>query len=312
MSVKIANEILQNFAQEERRIVSRWRCQYFLWLAGEPFADDVRALRIIRAMERMGWVEPLGEGGRRDSLFRVTAAYASAQINPFEVVMEGYHGNTLGYQTAMILHQLTDQRGQEIHLHAPSGIQGYTLASLRGQRGAAAEQILQLQLPVGTKAEAWETKEVPRFTRMNEIEGRKISEHSLQDRFLFDFEEINYQGVKVRVTSRARTLVEGLRHPSYCGGLNEIFRAWVNGIDEIQVDDIVRVTERFQSKILIQRVGLVLETLGLEHPSLAMWKKHQVQRGGSRLLDPKEPYAPQFSEDWGISINHPLDILEER
>ena len=287
--------------------MSRWRCQYFLWLAGEPFADDTRALKIIRVMERMGWVKPLEGGG--NSLFRVTAPFASDQLNPYEVVLEGYHGATFSHQTAMVLHQLTDQRERAIHLYSPDGIQGYTMSALRRQRGEEAEAALTLQLPVGTRADAWETKDIPKYKRLREVEGRAISAHSLKDQAVFDFEELNYQGVTLRVTSLARTLVEGLKSSAYCGGLNEVFRAWVNGIDLVAVNEIIRVTERFESKILIQRVGLVLETLGIDHPSLVKWKEKDVQRGGSRVLDPGEPYHSDYSEEWGISINHPLDVL---
>jgi len=119
MSIKVSNQIIQNFAKEGRTIVSRWRCRYFLWIAGEPFADEARALRIIRTMERMDWVKPL-EGGKQQ-LFRITAPFAPEAPNPYEAALEGYHGCTLAYGTALELHQLTDQRDTTIHLLSPSG-----------------------------------------------------------------------------------------------------------------------------------------------------------------------------------------------
>ena len=98
-----------------------------------------------------------------------------------------------------------------------------------------------------------------------------------------------------------------------------MFRAWVRAADAnpaeggpLDLDRLVGYAERFDQLILYQRAGFVIETLGLRHPRLDAWKKDKVVRGGSRVLDPDRPYAPTFSEAWGLSLNHPTAILTER
>lgn len=308
LSVKLANTILKRLASEGKTVVSRWRCRYYLWLSGEPFADDARALTILRAMERMEWIASLDQG--KGKLFYVTAPFAPAAVNPYELALEAYHGCTLAFATAMEVHQLTDQRATAIHLLRPPGIQGYSLSQLRKQSDPPAEPILLQQLPAGTSPEAWQMNEIPRQIGIKSAAGREIVLHSVRDRFVFDFVEAEGFGTAVRVASRERTLVEGLRFPADCGGLNEVFRAWSGARDELDLDRVIDAAERFRTGILFQRVGFVLETLGFEHPRLEDWKRLHVQRGGSRVLDPGAPFASEYSATWGLSINHPIDLLE--
>ena len=62
--------------------------------------------------------------------------------------------------------------------------------------------------------------------------------------------------------------------------------------------------------VLRQRVGFLLETLGLAHPRLAVWKQ-SLLRGGSLKLVASEPYAPEFSPDWNLSLNVTSSVLAE-
>ena len=93
--------------------------------------------------------------------------------------------------------------------------------------------------------------------------------------------------------------------------MDEVFRAWVRAFDLIDVEKIVLYTEKFQIGILFQRVGFVLETLGLDHKRLEFWRQEYAQRGGSRVLNPENPFAGSpISERWMLALNHPVSILE--
>ena len=171
-------------------------------------------------------------------------------------------------------------------------------------------------LPLDTTPEDWRLYPLPSFVRLTEIDGYAVDVHNVKPAWLFGLQRGTVRGAPVRLTDRERTLLDGLRYPKHCGGLGEVFRAWVRwaeaDADRGAVDRLVDYSERFDQRILYQRAGFVLETLGLAHPRLAHWKEHQVVRGGSRLLDPDAPYSPDFSEGWGLSINYPTGVLEER
>ena len=51
------------------------------------------------------------------------------------------------------------------------------------------------------------------------------------------------------------------------------------------------------------RTGYILdERVGLNNTAVENWRM-EVQRGGSRKLVAEAPYAPTYSEKWGLSIN---------
>jgi hypothetical protein len=168
-------------------------------------------------------------------------------------------------------------------------------------------------LPPGTEPEDWRLCPLPTFVRVSEAGPYEVVTHSSKPVWLFGFGEVEVEGVPVRATDVERTLIDGLRHPKLCGGLSEVFRAWVRALERgVSAERLVEYAERFDQAILYQRLGYVMETLGLTHPRLERWKREEVVRGGSRVLDPDRPYAPTYSEDWALSLNHPTAILESR
>ena len=70
-------------------------------------------------------------------------------------------------------------------------------------------------------------------------------------------------------------------------------------------DLIITEVDRFGGPIDKVRAGYLLELLaGVTDPRIDAWTA-LVSRGGSRVLDPGAPYAPEFSRRWSLSINLP-------
>ena len=59
---------------------------------------------------------------------------------------------------------------------------------------------------------------------------------------------------------------------------------------------------------LRQRVGFALESLGLSHPRLDVWREHR-RRGSLLVLVPGEPFSSEYSERWSISTKAPAPVL---
>jgi predicted transcriptional regulator of viral defense system len=137
-----------------------------------------------------------------------------------------------------------------------------------------------------------------------------LKTHQLKDDWVFGHSTPSVHSVPVRCTDVERTLIDGLKQPRYCGGLSEVFRAWVRA--DPDPNRLVDYTERLDRLILYQRVGFVMETLGMQHAHFAQWKAEKSPRGGSRVLNPEKEYASSYSEEWNLSINHPTSILDTR
>lgn len=299
--------VLRNMAQDNRHLLSPWRAHLYLRKHVDSFFSEEQLRRLLRKLEKEAFIKPLYKRGKR-ALYQVTSPYARKDLNIFEVISEAYYPGIFCYVTAMEMHGLTDQRSYDRHLYVPRRVK---------------QQVVQVQekdeqqkwisyIPLGTQISDWRLTPLPPLIELAELDGYTIRAHYTKDTWLFGFEVVDVERVPVRRTDLERTLLDGLRFPKHCGGLNEVFRAWVRALDSISVDRLVGYTEQFNQLILFQRVGFVMETLGLEHERLAMWKKDKTARGGSRVLDPEQPYAPTYSEAWQLSLNHPIAILEQR
>jgi hypothetical protein len=263
-------------------------------------------------MAQEGLLTPIEGSGAQ--LYQVTSPYAPPELNPYELAQEAYYAGAFCYATALELHRLSDQREQGFRLFLPSSPSGTTVHRLSGPDAEAEENESPNLMPPGTEAADWRLAPLPSYVRLTKAGDYSIRTHSAKPAWLFGFELIEARGVVVRVTDIERTLIDGLRHPKLCGGLSEVFRAWVRAVEDERASParLADYAERFGQSILYQRLGFVMETLGLEHQMLDRWKEEEVMRGGSRLLSAEQPYASRYDEAWALSLNHPTAILESR
>jgi len=75
---------------------------------------------------------------------------------------------------------------------------------------------------------------------------------------LFGTTKIERLGVKIFTTDKERTLVEGLEHPEYCGGFEELYRS-LEKIPYIQSEVVLDYLDIREQKNLYARVGFFLE-----------------------------------------------------
>jgi len=110
------------------------------------------------------------------------------------------------------------------------------------------------------------------------------------------------------MTTPERTLLDGLLDPEECGGFENVLGAWGRGRDLLDVNAVVFLVDRLDIGVLRQRVGFVLEALGIEHEAFKRWQP-LGRRGGSSRLVSSAPYAPTFDERWSLSLNAPIGAL---
>lgn len=302
--------VIKRLAEDGRHVLTRWRAHLILRQEIDPLYKADRARRVVSRLEKEDLIRPIDTERRAARIFEVSAPYAKWELNPLEVFAEAYYGGFYCYGTAFELHQLTDQRARTLHMLLPK----QKPASPRGfaDREELDQARHNLSIPVGSRLEDWRAFDLPSFIWIDTAGDHGIRTHKTKDEWLFGWETIERGGVPLRCANIERTLIDGLRRPKYCGGLNEVFRGWVRAKnrEDLPTYELIEQASWFDQSILYQRLGFVMETLGMEHPELERWKAEEAQRGGSRLLDPEGEYSSTYSEEWALSINHPISILE--
>jgi len=142
------------------------------------------------------------------------------------------------------------------------------------------------------------------------ILGRAVEWQRMRPERFFGFAEYEPLGYPMRYTTPERTLIDGLQNPEMSGGIVNVLRAWVLARDTIDLDVLVYQVERFNVAVLRQRVGYVLDQIGLTHPRLEQWRAASHRGGSSRLVG-SEPFASTYDERWNLSLNAPVNVLHE-
>jgi len=244
--------------------------------------------QILRSMQSRNDLTTIFNDPR---VYQVTVAYARQyQPDVLEVVMEVNPYAIVSHASALEFHGLSGDFRQRLILMTPSEIDCGLL-------------------PTGTESSDWEDLRPPPGYTAKSVLGQDVDWQRADPGTYFGFRTYQPFGAPVRVTTPERTLVEGLRNPQLCGGVETVLTAWERARWTLNVDAVIATVDRFNTGILRQRVGFVMESLGLTHAALEDWARH-AQRGGSSKLVGSEPYVPTYSERWKLSLNAPVDVMQ--
>ncbi len=113
---------------------------------------------------------------------------------------------------------------------------------------------------------------------------------------------INVKNSPLRVSSIGRTFLDMIRKPDLCDGIYSVLQTFKEHA-EIYTNLIIDEINLNGRKIDKIRTGYILdERFGIKDPRIDVWKKN-IQRGGSRKLDPTNEYSSKYSESWSLSLN---------
>jgi predicted transcriptional regulator of viral defense system len=303
MSLSKSLGLLHSLSDQGRQIVSFWRAKLF-FQQDSPFIANETVKKRLDTLFKEKLILPIKGGKGR--LWQANTPYLHQSNNIYELANEAYPIGSLSYSSALEIMQLTDQRFKKVHLFIPRE----SVLNIF-ERG---EDFRNNIMPPDTSLDDWQINEVPRNTTIKKTvwETYSLAPHKIKPEWIFGTEIQEIQGVKVRITSLERTLIDGLKNPKYCGGLNEVFKAWVRALDDINIDKLVDFTEKYDRSILYQRVGFVCKMLGRDHSRFDYWKENKAPRGGSRVLNPYKEFKTNYDPEWNISINHPTSILKNK
>jgi len=112
----------------------------------------------------------------------------------------------------------------------------------------------------------------------------------------------------VQVSDIDRTVIDGLRHPEYCGGLTEVAKGlWIQR-EKIQVSALVEYALRLDVGAVVGRLGFLLELYGMATPEALRVLQRRL---GSAyvLLDPVLPREGKYLRRWRLRLNVSPDEL---
>ena len=111
------------------------------------------------------------------------------------------------------------------------------------------------------------------------------------------------------ISSREKTIVDGLTHPEYCGSIVEVTKAMWNARKKVDWNTILEMTEKIQINIVLKRLGYLLFVLDIEE-KISKKTRDKIKKIPHHYLDPTTSKDRiTISKEYGLSINRTKDEL---
>lgn len=292
--ISASDTLLNALATEHRIVASQWRSMILLRRATNQIAIGDRrwintpntafdTTRLFRRMVKTGQIASIsGASG----CYVVTTPYANRlPLRERELLFELNPYATISHYSALEYHSLTYDQPKVMVMST----------------GAVSPTRI-----LGTESEEWNGLDLPIAYRPAQVVSTKVRWFTKTTDQSFGVLVGRDGPIPIRVSDRERALIESLQWPEYSGGIANVIRAWVIAEDFVDIDKIVEYTERFDIKVLAQRVGFVAEEIGFRHPRFEEWAANSTRGGSNKLLGSAEP-GDSFSQRWKLSINVPIE-----
>lgn len=131
------------------------------------------------------------------------------------------------------------------------------------------------------------------------INGVKYRFVSITKRKFFGTTTRFIRGNRVTVSDPEKTIVDGLDHPEYCGGIAEMAKCLLEASKTIDLKKVISYAERLGNSAVFKRLGYLAEALGIALPIDISGK---VAPGYSYLL-PRSRKKGKHNSKWNLIIN---------
>lgn len=141
-----------------------------------------------------------------------------------------------------------------------------------------------------------------RRKRDMEYAYQKFKFVTLSKKKFFGYIEEERSGVKFNISSKEKTIVDGLMHPEYCGGMSEVAKAIWNARKSLGWRTVLEMSKKVRVSIVLRRLGYLLSTLGIEKGISNKIKREGFN--GYQFLDPlADKKRLYYSKEFGLIIN---------
>lgn len=106
----------------------------------------------------------------------------------------------------------------------------------------------------------------------------------------------------VIISDMERTIIDGLRHPAFVGGITEVAKGlWIKR-DILKMERLVDYAQRLGVGAVVRRLGYLLEHYGLADASV-LEPLHGLLTATYQRLDPLLPAEGAFLSRWRLQLN---------
>ena len=111
------------------------------------------------------------------------------------------------------------------------------------------------------------------------------------------------------ISSREKTIVDGLMHPEYCGGIVEVTKAMWNVRKELDWNSVSEMADNVKVNAVLKRLGYLLNVLEIEN-SISQSVMNKTKQYPYQYLDPTTAKIKvTYSKEYGLIINRTKDEL---
>lgn len=139
--------------------------------------------------------------------------------------------------------------------------------------------------------------------RVLEFGNQRYEFVTLSRKKFFGFIEEKTAKTKFNISSKEKTIIDGLMHPQYCGGIHEVTKAMWNARKEVDWKTVLEMAERTGVNVVLRRLGYLLETLEIE-TGISKSIMKQIKQYPYHYLDPTATKKKiEYSKSYGLIIN---------
>lgn len=106
----------------------------------------------------------------------------------------------------------------------------------------------------------------------------------------------------VMISDMERTIIDGLRHPAFVGGITEVAKGLWMKRDILKMEQLVDYAKRLGIGAVVRRLGYLLEHYGLADASV-LEPLHGMLTATYQRLDPLLPAEGAFLSRWRLQLN---------
>ncbi len=139
--------------------------------------------------------------------------------------------------------------------------------------------------------------------------NQKFQFITLSDKKFFGFVEEKTNKTKFNISTKEKTIVDGLMHPQYCGGIPEVTKAMWNVRKDVDWKEVLEMAKKVKVDVVLRRLGYLLYLLQIEYDISELIIKN-LKPYRYHYLDPSTTKKKiNYDIAYGLFINRTKDEL---
>jgi len=106
----------------------------------------------------------------------------------------------------------------------------------------------------------------------------------------------------ITIAEKEKAIVDSLIFPKYAGGIKEVEKCIKYSLNKININKLVNYALKIDSKVILRRLGFILEELKFKGKPLTKLKENIGK--GYELLDPNLKRKNNFNKKWLLDVNY--------